>query len=331
MRKILCLCLCAAALQFAAVPVSGTELIPVGSAVALELTADGAYVVDFDPDSPAREAGLQKGDLITAVNGAPLEELTVLTDAGSACAGKSLTLDLLRDGRAAAVSVTPVRKAGGWRLGLYVKDKLSGIGTVTFYDPESGLFAALGHGVSEGEPGSLFRLRCGFADAARITAVERGAAGNPGSLHGAALEGEPLGTVTANTPCGVFGTAEAAPWMGAALPVAAPGEVCTGSAQILATVDGVAVRSYDIRILELHPGDRLHRNLLIQVTDPALLAKTGGIVQGMSGSPILQNGRLVGAVTHVLINNPARGYGILAAEKIDIYNYSADPLSEADL
>ena len=184
---------------------------------------------------------------------------------------------------------------------------------MTYYDPDRGTFGALGHGISDSR-GVLAPMESGWVYEAAVESVRRGLPGQPGQLRGAVQSQTPAGRLSANTAFGVFGSG--AGWTGEALPAAEPGEVRAGKAQILSNVAGEEIRLYDVRIVKCRPeGDG--RDLVLEVTDPALLEATGGIVAGMSGSPIIQDGRLVGAVTHVLVNDPTRGYGIFIENMLD--------------
>ena len=210
----------------------------------------------------------------------------------------------------------PVQDGGRWLLGLRIRDSICGIGTVTFYDPESGLYGALGHGVRAVEKDELITMTEGELILSAVTGCEKGRHGSAGQLVGEFDRTVCLGTVEKNTNCGVFGKMAAGACSGEQLPVAARGDVHTGDAVILSNVMGTEVREYDVRILKIYPGER-ERNLLLEVTDKDLLTQTGGIVQGMSGSPVIQNGRIVGAVTHVLVNDPTRGYGIFIENMLE--------------
>ena len=281
------------------------RLIPGGQAIGLQLQTDGVSIVELAQDNPcAREAGLRRGDVIRAIDGERVSTVRQVTAAVSASDGQALTIRYERGGKAAETAVQPQRTADGWRLGVFVRDSITGIGTVTYYDPENGTFGALGHGVCDSS--ALLPLRSGAA----VTSVPRGEVGTPGALHGAVTGRSPCGTILSNTERGIFGTM-APPQDASPLPTAAAAQVHTGSATILSNVSGTETREYAVQIVSVEPDEPQGRNLRLAVTDDALLAQTGGIVQGMSGSPILQDGRLVGAVTHVLVNEPAAGYGIL--------------------
>jgi stage IV sporulation protein B len=195
-------------------------------------------------------------------------------------------------------------------LGANVRAEMAGIGTITYYDPATAVFGALGHGITDGVTQDLFPLDGGFLCKATIISTDRGQSGAPGMLQGAFDGQQQLGTVTKNTDQGIFGMLYEAP-EGELLPVAQREEVEIGPAEVLCNVEGDTVARFSVEITRLYPmEDGTGRNMMIQVTDERLLEKTGGIVQGMSGSPILQNGKLVGAVTHVLVSDPEIGYGI---------------------
>ncbi len=289
------------------------ELVPVGRTVGLELYTEGVFVVRLDETEgscPARDAGLRPGDRIVSVDGTELEDAKDLQARITAGGGGRLTLAVERGGRSMSFSVQPVCVEGGWRIGAMVQDHITGLGTVTFYDPETGIFGALGHGVGRSGAAGNAPLSGGTALPTVITGVQKGTAGSPGQLQGQGGGSEPLGQVETNTGCGVFGRCSSGVFSGEAIPVAKPEEISTGPAEIWSNVEGITVVHYQAEIEAIRFGAEGGRNLRLRVTDPRLLERTGGIVQGMSGSPIIQNGKLVGAVTHVLIRDPARGYGI---------------------
>ena len=281
---------------------SAATVIPGGGTIGLSLTVDGAAIVSFSRDEPKR-AGLECGDVITAVDGRPIGGVTEVLAAVAASEGRPLRLTVRREGETKDVRLAPVQAETGWQLGLYLRDRLTGIGTVTYYEPDSGTFAALGHGVSEG--GALLPLKEGTALESEVVSVVRGQDGAAGTLHGAVAGGCVRGEISENTPQGVFGTMDAPD--GQAVQT---GTAHIGEAVIRSNVRGSEVEEFTVRIRSVN-ARAAQKNLLIEVTDPALLEQTGGIVQGMSGSPILQDGKLVGAVTHVLLDDPATGYGIL--------------------
>ena len=193
---------------------------------------------------------------------------------------------------------------------MWVRDSSAGVGTLTFVDAQAGVFAGLGHPISDSDTGERVALRSGEIVACQIVGCTGGTAGSPGELKGKFLSDHALGRICINGENGVYGTVSTA-IAGQQTELAFAQEVLPGAAEILTTTSGETPRSYRVYIEKVNDADP-HRNMVLRVTDPALLVQTGGIVQGMSGSPILQNGRLVGAVTHVLVNDPTRGYGIFA-------------------
>ena len=197
-------------------------------------------------------------------------------------------------------------------LGMWLRDAVTGIGTVTFCDPETGVYGALGHSITDEDSGKAVPLETGSITEAEITGVTPGEAGAPGALNGDFTGGRVLGSVEQNGDCGIYGRG-AAPWAGRTVEV---GEFRTGPATILATVNGREVREFAVRITRIYR-DGAGEHVMLTVTDQELCALTGGIVQGMSGSPILQDGKLVGAVTHVFVNDPTRGYGISIQDMLD--------------
>ena len=289
-------------------------LIPGGETIGLQVQFGGVCVADLSESNPcAKNAGLQKGDLICKIDDAPVTTAQELSEAVRRSEGRPLRLTVRRGAEEKTFRFAPQLTKDGWRLGLYVRDGINGIGTVTYYDPVTGAFGALGHGIGEGD--RLPQLRGGSVFDAQIVSVSRGRAGTPGALQGAAASGQAIGSIRRNTESGVFGTIRLPQKQ--AIPVARAEEVRTGRASICSCVSGSAPQVYEINILQLDFQDAHDRNFLIEVTDPALLSATGGIVQGMSGSPIIQDGKLVGAVTHVLINQPSRGYGIFIENMLE--------------
>lgn len=296
---------------------AATLLVPVGQVVGLELGNRTVTVAAFDETmgSTAQSAGLQVGDEILNMDGKQVSCAEDIRQALEQSHG-SVDIQVLRNGQTETLHITPQITSNGPRLGVYLRQGVTGIGTVTYYDPATGSFGTLGHGVND-QNGKLLTMAEGRAYPARILSVRKGRSGEPGQLMGTVASREPLGVLTGNTGQGLFGATET-PWDGEAIPVAGAEEVHTGPAAIRSTVMDDTVREYSVEILKVYPKTRQNgRNLLIKVTDPALLELTGGIVQGMSGSPILQDGKLIGAVTHVLVQDPTTGYGILIENMLD--------------
>ena len=298
-------------------PVTAAELIPVGQVIGLELSSGSVTVAGFHDTlgGPARAAGLQVGDQIVDIDGMPIDEAADVLEALDRSHGK-VDLTVLRKTQTHTLTLHPQITADGPRLGLDLKQGTTGIGTVTWYDPATHSFGTLGHGVSDSN-GALVEMTGGKAYQASVLSVKRGQRGDPGQLRGGMDPSHPIGTLTKNSPQGVFGIADTG-WTGKTLPTAASTDIHTGPATIRSTIEGEVTREYTVEILKLYPESRAEgRNMLLRITDPALLDTTGGIVQGMSGSPIIQDGKLVGAVTHVLVNDPTTGYGIFIENMLD--------------
>ena len=285
-------------------------LIPGGCTIGVKLQSPGPIVTGFDEGAAAIEAGMKKGDVILRVDG---KTVCTAAELRSLLSAKPVILTVLRDGREAAFCVTPQNG----QIGAYVQDSVAGIGTVTYYDPNTGMFGALGHGVSQSDTGRLLPVEAGVAVCASVVDVIKGKTGAPGELKGKFDTRQILGRVDQNHANGIFGVMHV-PVMGTPLPLAKQSQVETGPAEIMANVCGEKVGSYAVEILKVYPdADENGRNMLLRVTDPELLNTTGGIIRGMSGSPIIQDGKLVGAVTHVLVNDPTRGYGIFIENMLD--------------
>ena len=304
-------------------------VIPVGRTVGIKLFSRGVMVVGLTDvatedgaESPARACGLRTGDIITHIDGQQVDSIEQVQSLLQSTGGEELAIQLTRGGRMVETTAAAAQcmTDGSYRLGAWIRDSMAGIGTITYYDPESGKFAALGHGINDVDTKLLMPLESGAIMGSSVTDVQTGAKGTPGELHGKFDLDRDLGTLYANTDCGVFGVTDGADdrFTGDPVPVAKAGEVKVGAATILSNVEGDKVESFDVEILRIYRcTGQDSRSMMVRVTDPELLEKTGGIVQGMSGSPILQNGKLVGAVTHVLINDPQCGYGIFAETMLD--------------
>lgn len=294
-------------------------LVPGGQVIGMQLQDNVVTVSAFDPElgHTAKAAGLREGDRILRIDDTAIRSTTDVRTALLQARG-DVKLSLLRDNKTKTLTLTPVATTDGPRLGIYLKQGATGIGTVTYYDPESRNFAALGHGVNT-KSGELLRLISGNIYSANIQTVKKGAIGTPGQLIGALNGAEPLGDIQKNTPQGVFGalSADHQAATASSLPTAEPEDIHAGAAVILSTVSDRGLQEYSVEILKIYPNTERTKNMLLKVTDPTLLSTTGGIVQGMSGSPIIQDGKLVGAVTHVLVNDPTTGYGIFIENMLD--------------
>ncbi len=329
LRKILPAFLLAASLfpRAEAFALEASELVPVGETVGIEIQMNGVLVADTNEvecsegkKSPARSAGLCAGDLITSVNGRKVTTAAEFLSAAANFDGKPVSITASRNGKEIRFSITPAQTSeGSWQLGLWLRDGVNGIGTVTFYDPASGSYGALGHGVNDLKSGELVPIGNGCILEAQVTDVVRGAEGSPGELRGKIDKTRVLGELESNSLCGIFGHCSPSAFHGGgtAIEVASPAEVVLGEATILSNVQGDEVKEYDVEICRVYRGNDDVRGMMLCVTDPELLSLTGGIVQGMSGSPILQRGKIIGAVTHVLVNDPTRGYGIFIEKMLN--------------
>ena len=291
----------------------------------VKMFSEGALIVGFSEigqasggtSNPAKAAGLRLGDRVICIGQTRTESNDAVKEALDAAEGQAVEVVYIRSGEQKLTTLTPVwdSASGQWRAGMWVRDSSAGVGTLTFANEELGVFAGLGHPISDSDTGESVALRSGEIVPCEITGCSVGTAGSPGELKGHFLSAHAIGTIRINGENGVYGTTRTH-FPGQLREVAFAQEVATGPAEIWATTEGGTPRTYRIQIERVSDADP-RRNLVIRVTDPTLLSSTGGIVQGMSGSPILQNGRLVGAVTHVLVNDPTRGYGIFAQTMLE--------------
>ena len=297
----------------------GLKLSPGGMPFGVKFFTDGVSVVGFcDVETggkkinPAADAGLRAKDMILKINGQPLGSAAQLTEAIENCGGHELRLLCRRAGKEFEIKLTPVysKEEERYKTGIWVRDNGAGIGTVTFIIPETGAFAGLGHGICDADTGELISMKRGSVSDVTISSVVKGAAGAPGELKGYFNAGK-VGSLLGNSACGVWGIFSEAPECAEnPLEIGLRDEIQEGDAYILSTLDNNKICKYKVKISNINREATASKCFTVTVTDPDLLATSGGIVQGMSGSPIIQNGKLVGAVTHVLINDPSTGYGI---------------------
>lgn len=313
-------------------------VIPGGQPFGMRIYSDGLIISSVctvcTPEGelcPADDAGIRKGDIIVSVNGKKLTTNEQLIEAVSTGGGAPMKLALQRDGKVFDTVITPVFDSSekDYRIGLHIRDSIAGIGTMTFIDPTNDSFAGLGHGICDSESGCLMPMLEGDIVPAEITSVSKSICGSPGSLFGKFSGNVSCGSLAMNSDHGVYGTVSSMPANAQTIPVAFKQEIVRGDAQVITTVDGSEPECFDIRIEDVSYNDRgTVKNMIIKITDERLLRKCGGIVQGMSGSPIIQNGMLVGAVTHVFVNDPAHGYAVFAenmlpfTESVSVRQYS---------
>ena len=268
--------------------------------------------------SPASSAGIQKDDIIYKINGSNVSCATDVISAIEASAGKTLKLDCKRGEKELTVDVTPIKSDvdGKYKIGILIRDSSAGIGTITYINPKTHEFGGLGHGICKLDTGELVMIDHGIVNDVKISSILKGICGTPGELRGI-FDAKKIGALIKNTDCGVFGyITDKELQKGKTVNMCPKNEVKKGNAEIICCLDSNESKTYSIKI-DLKTND--DRCFSIEITDPALLEKTGGIVQGMSGSPIIQNGKLIGAVTHVLVNDPTRGYGIFIEEMINVH------------
>ena len=300
-------------------------LVPGGESIGVSLYTEGTLVVGRSDVSsegskivnPAREADLRPGDVIMQINDIAIESSSQLAELIAKYGQSPLKLSVLRDGQQLFITIQAVRDSedGKLRLGIWVRDSTAGVGTLTFYDPASGRFGALGHPITDVDTGTMLSVKDGEIVHSKIIDVKQGEKGTPGELRGY-FPGDSagIGKIDKNTRFGIFGTAYGKmpnTIYTSPIPVAPQGAVHTGPATILTTVDDSGVREFSCNIIKItRQSEPAAKGMVLEITDPALIDRTGGIVQGMSGSPIIQDGCLVGAVTHVFISDPTKGHGI---------------------
>lgn len=319
--------------------VNDTMLVPCGTPFGIKLFTNGVVIVgvaDIQTSSgtvnPAAISGLKVGDVITAINGKKVNTNAEIIDTVLNGSGACLRLSVCRNNTAFSVNLQPVKSEtdSTYKAGLWVRDSTAGIGTLTFYNPSTKCFGGLGHGVCDTDTNELMPLLDGEIVPVTINGITKGEKGSPGELRGYFTTDTAMGTLDENVSEGVYGTMKSIP-QGKAIEVAMKQEVKSGSAQILTTIDGNGPQYYDAEIEKIDFRDNLDsKNMIVHITDNRLLTQTGGIVQGMSGSPIIQNGKIIGAVTHVFVNDPTRGYGIFAENMLAIsQNYRSTVKSKA--
>ncbi len=300
---------------------SGKVLVS-GEVFGIKLYTDGVIVVgtqsvdigDGEKVNPSQEAGIKTGDIIVSINNTRVnssDEVTAILNDNN---GKPYTIKLKRDGRYKTFSLAPAYspREGSYKAGMWVRDSTAGIGTLTFYNPASGVFASLGHQINDIDTNELMPLLEGEAVSANVTRVQQGKNGATGALW-CDFEEHTMGRLLDNTQYGLYGSYTEIGENAKEYTVASKQEVRKGKAKLVSTVEGKTPKEYDIEIIKIsYNKSEEQKDIVFRVTDKELLSKTGGIVQGMSGSPIIQNNKLVGAVTHVIVNNPEKGYAIFA-------------------
>ena len=302
----------------AASTASPGEVIPLGTVFGIKLFTDGVIVASLSDIytetgvcCPAAEAGIEPGDYLLQANGQDIPDNTALARAIGQSGGEPITFQVRREQEIFETQVTPVFGEGSFKTGMWVRDSAAGIGTLTFYDPASGLFAGLGHGICDMDTSGVMALKSGEPAPITLSGIVKGEENSPGQLRGYFSSDQPLGSLLQNKDTGVYCTLDN-PQEGETVEILPREEIHCGPVQLLVTLDESGPQPYDAEILQILDLEQKTKNLVVQVTDPRLLQATGGIVQGMSGCPLLQDGKLAGAVTHVFTEDPTTGYGICA-------------------
>ncbi len=302
------------------------QVVVLGQPFGMKIYTKGVLVVDVTDVStdegscnPAKESGIAVGDYILTVNGKVISSNEDLIAIVEGCNGSRLRVEILRNNEKFVRYLAPVisKENGKYKIGVWVRDSSAGIGTLTFYSPATDIICGLGHGICDEDTGTLLKLESGEIVSAEIFDIEKGERGTPGQLKGR-LTGDSLGDIILNCNGGVYSRVTGSLHFTNLTDVALKTEVKNGEAQILCTLEGDTPKTYDCKI-SVKKGnlDSATQNMVVTVTDPRLLNAAGGIVQGLSGSPIIQNGKLVGAVTHVLVDDPTRGYAIFAENMLE--------------
>ena len=301
-----------------------TTVIPVGNIAGVKLYTNGVLVVgmseiqgeDSKTYKPYENTGIEEGDTIVKVNENLVNSTDDLIEKVNMSKGEKVEIEYIHDEETKECSITPVKTSEEeYKLGLWVRDSAAGVGTVTFYEPSTQSFGALGHGITDIDTGDLLNIASGEFVTAQVLNIKKGENGNPGKIQGTVEEQETIGEITKNTEFGIYGKIQVLSSLNIdtskEMEVAMREEIETGKATILCSLDNQTVKEYEIEITKIYRDNNYNnKSMEIKVTDDELIEKTGGIIQGMSGSPIIQNGKFVGAVTHVLVNSSTEGYAI---------------------
>ncbi|WP_415349432.1 SpoIVB peptidase [Clostridium perfringens] len=300
------------------------ELYAGGNSVGVRVSTDGVLAVGYsdlttgegEVESPAQNGGIQIGDRLISVNGNKIKNSKDLSKKINESKSENVEILIERNGEEITKNINLSKNADGdYKIGLWVRDSTAGVGTLTFYDKESGKYGAIGHPITDSETEKILSIKNGDLLNSSIISIKKGVKGNPGELRGIfSSDKKPIGNVTGNTQFGIFGsmnTENLKNINNKTYKVGWRDEIQPGPAQIITTIDEEGPKLYDIEIVKLAKQDSIStKSMVIKITDERLLEKTGGVVQGMSGSPIIQNDKIIGAVTHVLVNKPEVGYGI---------------------
>ena len=302
-----------------------TMVVPLGNAIGMKLYTKGVLVVGMsqietdknEKKKPYENSGIEQGDTILEINNNIVGNTEELIKEVENSKGNTINIKYLRDDKTMQTDITPVKSKNTYKIGLWVRDAAAGVGTLTFYEPSTNLFMALGHGISDIDTEEIVNIANGELVTANIVSITKGRKGYPGEIRGTIDEGKTIGTIYKNTNFGVYGMVKNKNYLEADLTqemeVAPRNEIKEGKAQIICQLENSTKKKYDIEIEKVYiNNNQNNKSMLIKITDKELLEKTGGIIQGMSGAPIIQEEKFVGAVTNVLVNDPTQGYGVFA-------------------
>lgn len=301
------------------------EVVPIGKIIGLKLYTNGVLVVGMSEIEdcnnnlikPYQNTDIKEGDTILKINENEIQDIDVLKEVVNKSEGENLKLTILRDGSILTSNITPVKTDDKeYKLGLWVKDAATGVGTMTYYEPNSKSFAVLGHGITDSDTNNLINIESGELVTSKVISIKKGEIENPGEIKGTILNQQTIGRVSKNTQFGIYGTLDNLTSLNIdtskKMKVALRDEIKIGEAKISCSLDNSnKTKEYSIEIEKIYyDNDYNNKSMLIRVTDPELIDKTGGIIRGLSGAPIIQNGKFIGAVTNVLVSNPEIGYAI---------------------
>lgn len=309
--------------------IKNTKIVPLGNTIGIKLYSDGVLVIgmtEVEGKKPYENTGIKEGDLIVSVDNVLVTTTEKLIECVNNSEGEKIELEYMRDGTKYLTKIEPVRtKENDYKIGLWVRDGAVGIGTATYYEPTTKKIATLGHGIVDRDTDKLISVEKGEILTSQITKIKKGEKGSPGEIKGVINENKVIGTINQNTIFGIYGflkdVSELKINESNAIEVALKDEIKIGKANVILTIDGKTRKEYEIEIKKIYKNNTEdNKSMLIEIVDEELISKTGGIVQGMSGAPIIQNGKFIGAVTHVLVNNPLQGYAVFGETMIKQMN-----------
>ena len=302
------------------------EVVPIGKIIGLKLYTNGVLIVGMseieninnEMERPFENVDIKEGDTIIKVNEIEIDSIESLKEEVNNSNGNTINLTLVRDGSVLTSNIIPTKtEEDEYKLGLWVRDAATGVGTITYYEPETKQFAALGHGITDSDTDKLIDIESGELVTSNIVSIKKGESGNPGEIKGSILNGLTIGEVNKNSVFGIYGELTNLSSLNIdsskTMKVALRNEIKTGKASIICNINGKETKEYSINIDKIYlDNDSSNKSFIIRVTDEELIEKTGGIIRGLSGAPIIQNGKFVGAVTNVLVQDPKIGYGVFA-------------------